>query len=109
MQDRVVGHTAGVTRIKLRERGIEVIYWPAFSQDRNPIERVWHIMKNYLEDNFPENMSYDRLREAVKEGWANVGPHEYRGLVESMPARCRADTPKCILLSIPMREMKVVM
>jgi len=47
-------------------------------------------MKNYLQDNFPENMSDDRLREAVKEAWANVGPLELRELVESMPARCQA-------------------
>jgi len=46
------------------------------------------MMKNYLQDNFPENMSYDRLTEAVKESWANVGPYEYKVLVESMPARC---------------------
>ena len=47
-------------------------------------------MKNYLQDNFQENMSYDRLREVVKEAWANVGLHEFRELVESMPARCQA-------------------
>jgi len=29
-------------------------------------------MKNYLQDNFPEHMSYDRLREAAKEAWSRV-------------------------------------
>jgi len=90
MQDGAPGHAAGDTRTELRERSIEVIHWPAFSPDLNPIEQVWHIMKNYLPDNFPEHMSYDRLREAVKEAWANVGPHEFRELVESMQARCQA-------------------
>jgi len=86
MQDGAPGHAAGDTRTELRERGIEVIHWPAFSPDLNPIEPVWYIMKNYLQDNFPENMSYDRLREAVKEAWTNVWPHEFRELVESKPA-----------------------
>jgi len=90
MQDGAPGHAAGDTRTELQERGIEVIHWPAFSPDLNPIEKVWHTMKNYLQDNFPENMSYDRLRDAVKEAWANVGPHEFRELVGSMPARCQA-------------------
>ena len=90
MQDGAPGHAAGDTRTELRERGIEVIHWPAFSPDLNPIEQVWHIMKNYLQDNFPEKLSYDRLREAVKEAWANVGPYEFRELVESMLARCQA-------------------
>ena len=90
MQDGAPGHAAGNTATELQERGIEVIYWPPFSPDLNPIEKVWHIMKNYLQDNFPENMSYDRLRDAVKEAWGTVRQHEFRELIESMPARCQA-------------------
>lgn len=47
-------------------------------------------MKDYLQDNYPENMSYDRLREAVKEAWERVGEHEFKALIESMQARCQA-------------------
>lgn len=90
MQDGAPGHAAADTRAELEERGIRVIFWPAFSPDLNPIERVWHIMKNYLQDNFPENMSYERLRKAVKEAWDMVGEHEFKALIESMPARCQA-------------------
>ena len=90
MQDGAPGHAAGETKQELRERGIVVIFWPPFSPDLNPTERVSHFMKNYLQDNYPENMSYNRLREAVKDAWEKVGEHEFRALIESMPARCQA-------------------
>jgi hypothetical protein len=47
-------------------------------------------MKNYLQDNYPENMSYDNLRAAVKDTWEKVGQFEFQELIESMPARCQA-------------------
>jgi transposase len=90
MQDGAPGHAAADTKEDLRERGIIVIFWPPFSPDLNPIERVWHIMKNYLQGNYPENMNYDRLRAAVKDAWEKVGEHEFRALMESMLARCQA-------------------
>lgn len=90
MQDGAPGHAAGETKEDLQERGIIIIFWPPFSPDLNPIERVWHIMKNYLQDNYPENMSYERLRAAVKEAWEKVGRFELEELIKSMPARCQA-------------------
>ena len=90
MQDGAPGHAAGETKQDLLERGVIVIYWPPFSPDLNPIERVWHIMKNYLQDHFPENMGYDALRKAVKEAWEQVGRHEFEELIQSMPAKCQA-------------------
>jgi len=47
-------------------------------------------MKNYLQDNFPEAMSYGVLRDAVKEACENVGRSEFEALIQSMPARCQA-------------------
>ena len=90
MQDGAPGHAAADTKKELEERGIRVIFWPPFSPDLNQIERVWHIMKNYLQDNYPENMTYDRLRVAVKEAWEKVGQDEFEALIQSMQARCQA-------------------
>ena len=90
MQDGAPGHAAGDTKQDLEERGIIVIFWPPFSPDLNPIERVWHIIKNYLQDNYPENMSYDRLRVAVKDAWDKVGRFEFEELINSMKSRCQA-------------------
>ena len=47
-------------------------------------------MKNYLQDNYPEDMSYDRLRAAVKDAWGKVGRYELEELINSMKERCQA-------------------
>jgi hypothetical protein len=66
-----------------------VIFWPPFPPDLNPIERVWHIIKNYLQDNYPEVMQYDALRAVVKDAWDKVGRHEFEELIHSMQDRCQ--------------------
>ena len=48
------------------------------------------MMKSFLQDNFSENMLYNRLRDAVKEACGAIGQHEFRELIGSMLARCHA-------------------
>lgn len=90
MQDGAPGHRAGITIEDLRERGIYPIEWPPFSPDLNPIEKVWNLMKNYVAENFPEIMSYNRLRDAVKEAWDKVSEYDLKELVDSIHDRCQA-------------------
>jgi hypothetical protein len=40
IQDGAPGHVAADTKEDLREKGIIIIFWPTFSLDLNPIERV---------------------------------------------------------------------
>ena len=47
-------------------------------------------MKNYLQDNYPENMSYDRLCAAVKDAQEKVGRAELEELINSIQAHCQA-------------------
>lgn len=90
MQDGAPGHSAKDTYQDLKERGITPIFWPPYSPDLNPIERIWHYMKNYIQENYLEKMSYDQLRIAVTKAWEVVGAVELMELIKSMGERCQA-------------------
>ena len=66
------------------------IFWSPFSPDLNLIERVWYIIKNYLQDHYPETMSYDVLRAAVEDAWDKVSQFEFEALINSIKERCEA-------------------
>ncbi|KFZ03322.1 hypothetical protein V501_09390, partial [Pseudogymnoascus sp. VKM F-4519 (FW-2642)] len=83
-------HRAGATIEELRSRGIYPIKWPLYSPDLNPIERVWHIMKNYLQDIYPERMSYDQLRVPTTDAWEQVRHVELDALIDSMSTHMAA-------------------
>ena len=48
IQGKAPEHTVADTKNDLAKRDIYVIYWPAFSPDLNPIEKVWNIIKNNI-------------------------------------------------------------
>ncbi|EED11622.1 transposable element tc1 transposase, putative [Talaromyces stipitatus ATCC 10500] len=80
MQDGAPGHGAQATQNKIREYGINMIYWPLYFLDLNPIEVV----------NFRDQMSTIELRIALQEAWDAVPEDFLVELVESMPERCKA-------------------
>lgn len=41
MQDNAPVHTAHIIRNLLRELGLEIMEWPPYSPDLNPIENIW--------------------------------------------------------------------
>ena len=90
MQDNAPSHAAKDTRKELEDRGIYLIFWPAYSPDLNPIETVWMEMKDWLQVNYPQTTtSYDQLRERVTQAWKAVGEDLLKKLVEEMPRRCQ--------------------
>ena len=68
MQDNAPGHAAKSTIEDLQERGIEVIFWPAFSSDLNPIESLWNIMKDWISARYKDRkVSLDEIWRQVIE------------------------------------------
>ena len=62
-QDNARIHTAKVVKEFLYERGIEVLKWPAYSPDLNPIENIWSYMKRDVAKRGPFTSS--RSKEAL--------------------------------------------
>jgi hypothetical protein len=67
-----------------------MIRWPPFSPDLNLIEMVWNWMTNYLQANFPGNMTLSELRIALREAWDAIPADSLHDLLKYMPERCRA-------------------
>jgi hypothetical protein len=47
-------------------------------------------MKDYLENNFPEKLTYYQLRLAITEAWNKVPEDFLDDLIDSMPRCCQA-------------------
>ena len=90
MQDNAPGHASAAAREDLRKWGIEVIEWPPYSPNLNPVERVWFIIKHQLQEEFPERMTLAALKEAVHKTWDDLELPSLNDLFDTMPAHMQA-------------------
>jgi transposase len=88
MQDNAPIHTAANVKRFLQGHNISCLDWPAQSPDLNPIENVWHCIKQQLRDDNIRNL--DELWTKIKEKWDALSPEYCRKLIEEMPKRLRA-------------------
>lgn len=95
MQDNAPSHSAARTIRELNERNISPVEWPPFSPDLNPIENVWKLMKDFVQNKYPDlgqgkQRSEEEIRRIIKEAWDEaVDADELENLIESMPRRIR--------------------
>ena len=90
MQNGALDHKEGKTQTEIERRKMSKIFWPPYSPDLNLIEKIWDWMKDYIDDNFPERMTYAQLRVAVREAWDSITIDQLNQLIDSMHARCQA-------------------
>jgi transposase len=90
-QDNDPKHTSKKTEKWLKENNIQVLDWPPYSPDMNPIENAWYYLKSKLGQYERAPTSINELWERVADVWYNQVTKEYCvKLIEGMPKRIEA-------------------
>lgn len=86
-QDNWTVHTAGTSRDWFHNHGVDVIDWPAWSPDLNPIEEVWNDLKRRVYGRRPRSM--EELERYITEEWAATDLNFIARICRNMPHRLR--------------------
>ena len=96
MHDNARVHTAHLIRDFLQEEGYEVMEWPPYSPDLNPIENLWHLLKEKINANHPDLLRRndarvpDDITTAALEAWEQLEEEILNHLASTMKKRCKA-------------------
>lgn len=97
MHDNAPIHRAHIIRDWLYFHKIEVMEWPPYSPDLNPIKNLWALLKAQIYRSYPEllrmsntDASLDLLIRAAKATWEDFGDEILSKLLDSMPRRVTA-------------------
>ena len=84
-QDNATPHTAATSRAWFHNHGVDLIDWPAWSPDLNPIEELWHDLKTRVYGRHPHTM--EELERCITEEWAATDLDFVARICRNMPHR----------------------
>jgi len=93
-QDNAPVHTAYIIQGTLNELGCDIMEWPPYSPDLNPIENLWALLKAEILKRHPEliqlpnnETTLDLLVDAAQEAWEGLDIEMFKHLSDTMPHR----------------------
>lgn len=90
-QDNDPKHTSNLVKKYLKEQSYKTIEWPAQSPDLNPIENMWSLLKQRLNDYETAPKGLEELNERVIDVWYNkMTAKDCQNVINSMPRRIKA-------------------
>ena len=90
MQDNAPCHTANAVKAVLREKGVQLIEWPPYSPDLNPIESTWNWIKRKLETEYPVCEASEENEARIFEIWRTITPEMCAAYCENYHKRMLA-------------------
>lgn len=84
-QDNAPIHKAKINTAWFESNKIDLMSWPPFSPDLNPIENVWGILATKIYGDGVQYRSLKDLKLAIINAWNNITLDELKPLVNSMP------------------------
>jgi hypothetical protein len=78
-------HTAIAVRNHLESQGFSVLDWPSKSPDLNPIENLWHLLKQRVRKRLPQNT--ESLTQCILEEWSSLDDQTVSNLCASIHSR----------------------
>jgi len=87
-QDNAPQHTSHLAHRWFHNHGVDLIDFPPYSPDLNPIENLWSILKARVEARLARTT--DEVERVLKEEWEALDKQLLTSLAHSMPTRCAA-------------------
>jgi transposase len=87
-QDNAPQHTSHLAQRWFHNHGVDLLDFPPYSPDLNPIENLWGILKARVESRLARTT--DEVERVLKEEWEALDKELLASLAASMPTRCAA-------------------
>jgi transposase len=87
-QDNAPQHTSHLATRWFHNHGVDMLDFPPYSPDLNPIENLWSILKSRIEQRLVRTV--DEVERVLKEEWEALDQTLLSRLAHSMTKRCKA-------------------